>query len=80
MNLYLFAQCQIAMLGCTAIYLLSVPPGDDRRKWGFVVGLLNQWAWFYTAYHDGAWGIFFINSIYALSYVRGIRSHFGIHV
>jgi hypothetical protein len=74
MTVYDLAQAQIVLGGVCTIYLLS---GKSRYwRFGFVVGLLNQWAWFYSAYHDAAWGLALINVAYCLGYLRGIRNYF----
>lgn len=78
LSVYNLAQLQIVCFGLVAIGLLA--SRHPLWRWGFVLGLANQWAWFYVAWHDGAWGILLINIGYLVNYVRGIRNYFGVAV
>jgi hypothetical protein len=70
-TLYGFATAHMMVVGVLAIWLIASRP--HLQRWGFVLGLENQWAWYYVAIHDASWGIVAMNIIYTISYIRGIR-------
>ena len=74
MTLYALANAHLVAVGVLAITLISSRP--HLQRWGFVLGLYNQWAWWYVAWHDGAWGVAIANAAYAINYVRAIRTYF----
>lgn len=65
------SQISIFILGAGAIILVA-----KKNKWGFVLGLLSQTFWFYTAYTNEQWGIFLVSFIYAASWCLGIYEWF----
>ena len=74
MTLYHVAQTYIVVSAAATLYLCS----DSRRAYrrvGFAIGLFGQWAWFYSAYHDQAWGLALVNCMYLAAHVRGIITH-----
>lgn len=73
MTLYDLAQWQIAVLGVLVIWLVTT--GPRAARWGFAIGIVNLWAWFYVSYTTEAWGILFINFIYGARYVAGLRNY-----
>jgi len=75
MTLYAFATAHMMVVGVLTIYLIASRP--HLQRWGFVLGLLNQWAWFYVTIHDESWGIVAMNCLYAINYVRGIRMYWS---
>lgn len=71
-NLYTLANIHLFVVGAVAITLIASP---RTVKWGMVLGLWNQIAWWYVAIHDQAWGVVAVNALYAANYVRGIRNY-----
>ncbi len=72
------AQAQILIGGILAITLIA----DTRPRvqwWGFLVGLSNQWAWYYTAFSSEPWqwGVATINIAYCFNYVRGLKNRWA---
>lgn len=60
------AQAGIFVFAVSALFLIS-----RKNKWGFVLGLLSQPFWYYTAYHHKQWGIFFLNFVYTVVWSYG---------
>lgn len=73
MTLYTFANAHMLVVGVLTITLIA--SGPRLQRWGFALGLYNQWAWFYVAYHDHSWGIVAMNAAYTINYIRGIRMY-----
>jgi hypothetical protein len=71
--LYHFAQAQLVVVAVISVTLITHHP--RLAVWGFTLGLFNQWAWMYSAYHDSAWGLAIVNVAYIFSYIRGIRRY-----
>ncbi len=67
----LISQIAIFVLGSMAIFLVA-----NKIKWGFVLGLLSQPFWFYTAYHNEQWGMFLLCGIYTVNWSLGIWNWF----
>lgn len=67
------AQVAIFILGSSAIYLVGTT--GRFKKWGYLVGLVSQPFWFYTAWTTEAWGIFFMCFIYTYSWANGCRNY-----
>lgn len=65
------AQVGIVVLGTVSILLVA-----KKNKWGFVVGLLSQPFWLYTAYIHNQWGSFLVSIIYTFSWAYGIHEWF----
>lgn len=60
-QVYLFAMSMLAA------YLLT----SGKTKWGSLVGLWAQPAWFYSSWETGSWGIFAISFWFTFCYARG---------
>lgn len=67
----MFEQIFILILGSLAIFLIAI-----KNKWGFVVGLLSQPFWVYSAYKNEQWGIFILSIVYIINWSIGIYNHF----
>ena len=65
-----FCQIWIIILGGSAIWFVSRL--EDWRKWGYVLGLLSQPAWFYTALVNKQWGILLLSVWYTYAWGSGV--------
>ncbi|MDR0967786.1 MAG: hypothetical protein LBL75_03100 [Rickettsiales bacterium] len=68
--MYDLSQIIIFVCGTISIWLLT--SNNKWSKYGPIIGVLMQPAWFYVAIYDNQWGVFAVNVIYLLSYSRGI--------
>lgn len=66
-------QIWIAVFGCSAIWLVSRK--ESWRRWGFILGICSQPAWFYTTYVNEQWGIFTLAFLYTYSWCQGIYNY-----
>ena len=64
----------IAVLGGLAIWLLSLE-SNSWRRWGYLVGLISEPFWLYTALQYKQWGIVLLCIWYAGCYANGIRNN-----
>lgn len=67
----IISQIGITIFGVTAIILVA-----RKSKWGFVFGCLSQPFWFITSYINHQWGVFFLNFIYAGTWIYGVYNWF----
>jgi hypothetical protein len=67
------AQAWIIVFGCGAIWLVSARA--PYRRWGYVLGLVSQPAWFYAAWASGQWGVFAVSVIYLAAWIHGVRNY-----
>ena len=67
----IISQIGIVVFGAGAIILVA-----KKNKWGFVLGLISQPFWFFTSFINGQWGVFFVNIIYAGTWIFGIYEWF----
>ena len=67
-------QAIIALCGMASVWL-----SQDRRhawrKWACIVGLTAQPFWLYATWKAGQWGIFALTFVYALGWMRGIKTY-----
>lgn len=70
---YSYSQMGIVVFGVGALWLVG--KDGPYRKYGFIMGLLGQPFWFYTAIHTEQWGIFLIAVIYTITWIRGIYNN-----
>lgn len=63
-------QLVIMILGPAAV-ALSYTSNQRTRRWGPVLGLMGQVAWFYTLYVHAQWGAFIAGFAYTLSWTYG---------
>lgn len=75
MTLYTLASLHMMLVGVLSITLVASHP--RYLKWGFALGLWNQWAWYYVAWHDASWAIMVMNLVYTLNYLRGVRRYWS---
>ncbi|MBI4086053.1 MAG: nicotinamide mononucleotide transporter [Candidatus Liptonbacteria bacterium] len=65
------SQVGIFVLGVSSIILIG-----KKNRWGFVLALLAQPFWFYTAYVHQQWGVFGANFVYMASWLYGFYQWF----
>lgn len=70
----MIGQIWIAFFGVSAVWL-SMSPNPNTARWGCVCGMISQPAWFYETYMAEQWGIFALCWCYAVSWARGIKTH-----
>lgn len=63
-------QWLIAATGVPAIILVNAA-SERLRRWGPVLGLLGQPAWFYSTFVAEQWGTFFISFFYLAAWLLG---------
>lgn len=65
--------CQfiIVVFGLAAIILVG-----QGNRWGFVIGLIQQPAWFVTTFYNEQWGVLVLSVAYAGSWMLGIYHNF----
>jgi len=66
-------QWAIFILGGLAIWLLSTK--GKWRRWGFVVGVVSEPFWLYSAVKSDQWGVVILCVIYTCAYLNGVRNH-----
>ena len=71
LSLDIIAQIGITIFGVSAIVLVA-----RKNKWGFVLGMLSCPFWFITSYINEQWGVFFLNIIYAGTWIYGTYNWF----
>jgi len=67
-------QIWIALLGGLAIWLVGRI--ENWKKWGFVIGLIGQPAWFYTTIKHQQWGMVALSVWYTYAWIEGIYNYF----
>ncbi|HEY7824403.1 MAG TPA: hypothetical protein VIG24_16290 [Acidimicrobiia bacterium] len=65
------SQYWIAIFGVSAILLVN-QHSPKLRRWGPIMGMLSQPAWFYATWKAEQYGIFILSFIYAYSWGMGI--------
>lgn len=71
-----FIQFMILVTSLGSAWLLGAKEISQRR-WGFVVSLIGQPFWFWTAWYHRQWGVLAGVFWFAFCGLRGIRSHFA---
>lgn len=69
----MISQILIGILGVTAILLVGRK--DKWQRWGYIVGLIGQPFWFYSAYANEQWGIFVLSLFYTYSWGQGVYNY-----
>lgn len=69
----MISQFLIGIFGVTAILLVGRK--DKWQKWGYIVGLLGQPFWFYSAIINEQWGIVVLCIFYLYSWGQGAYNH-----
>ena len=67
-------QLVIVLTGCSAIFMVSRK--ESWSKYGYIVGLLGQPAWFYIGISNRNWGIVLLTIVYTFSWSQGIYFNF----
>ena len=67
-------QIFIALLGVMAVEF-SQSTNNKLKKWASVLGLLGQPFWFYMAYKNSSWGVFFLCILYTRAWGKGFVHH-----
>ncbi len=67
----LICQVVACICGVTSIFLIA-----RKNKWGFVVGLTAQPAWYYTTIFHEQWMILVLSIAYTLNWCYGIYNWF----
>lgn len=67
-------QIAIAVFGAGAAWL-SQARTFRMRRWACVFGMLAQPAFFWASWRAGQWGVFFLTTIYAGAWLRGVWTH-----
>ena len=67
-------QTMIFVLGGLTVWLISFKSRKVRLA-GFVVGVLSEPFWLYSAVTNAQWGIVILCVVYTGAYLNGVRSH-----
>ena len=70
------SQFLIFILGAMAIFMVSLPAVNPWQRYGYIVGLLSQPAWFYTSIYHRQIGVFLVSVVFTGSWVFGILVRF----
>ena len=73
-----FAQLLIVVFSVATAYLVTLRDPRQRR-WGYVLGLLGEPAWFWTTITHRQWGIAALCVWFTIMYIRGTLTHFSFH-
>lgn len=71
MDIELISQIFIPILSISGMFLVA-----RKNKWGFMLSLLSQPFWFYTAYVNQQWGIFINTTFFTLVFIYGTYNWF----
>jgi hypothetical protein len=66
----MISQVIIFVLGVPALWLVGRP--EKWSRWGFVLGLLAQPAWYYSTITNHQYGIVALNVFYTFCWLQGI--------
>ena len=69
----IICQIWIIVFGCSAIWLVGRL--EKQKRWGYVLGLMSQPAWFYTAIEHDQWGILALSLWYTYAWAQGIYNY-----
>lgn len=67
-------QVFIVVFGATGVFLVSTKKRKTKR-WGFLLGLLNQPFWWITTIRHKQWGILILCIWHTFSWANGLRNH-----
>jgi len=68
-------QVALAVLSIAAAYMVA--SDGPLQRWGYVVGLLSQPAWFATAVRSKQYGILLVALFYTGAWIQGIANRFN---
>jgi hypothetical protein len=66
----MIVQVFIILFSCSAIWLVGRK--EHWRRWGYILGLLGQPFWFYSAINASQWGIVALCCFYTYSWAQGV--------
>ncbi len=66
-------QISIALTGGAAIWLVSRL--EHWKRWGYIIGMIGQPAWFYATIASEQWGIFVLSLWYTYAWGQGIYNY-----
>lgn len=69
----MIAQIAIMIFGASAIWLVGRK--EHWKRWGYILGIIGQPFWFYTAYTNEQWGILIMCLFYFYAWLQGIYNH-----
>lgn len=73
--LSLAVMAQVAQPICSGLAIWLLNGRGSSPRWGTLIGLLGQSAWYYVATHPVQWGTLAATVIFTAAYARGIRRH-----
>lgn len=68
-----FIQVMIFIFGASGIWFVSRK--EDWKRWGYILGLMGQPFWFYSALTNEQWGILALTAFYTYSWSQGIFNY-----
>ena len=71
-NFIFSEQIYIALLGVSAIFM-SQSKNPKLHRYASIFGLVGQPFWFYMAYKNQAWGVFFLCLLYTWAWGKGFK-------
>ena len=66
-------QIGIALFGCSGIWFVSRK--EHWKRWGYILGMLGQPFWVWSALKAEQWGILFLTAWYTYSWGQGIWNY-----
>lgn len=66
-------QIFIFLFGASGIWFVSRT--EKWKRWGYILGMLGQPFWFYSAWETQQWGIFLLTIFYCYSWSQGIWNY-----
>ena len=66
----LIAQAMILVFGCSAVWFVGRK--EHWKRWGYILGMFSQPAWFYTTITHEQYGIALLSLWYTYSWGQGI--------
>jgi hypothetical protein len=70
MNADIITQVGILVLGCPAIWLVG--RRESWGRWGYLLGLLSQVFWVWTAIINQQWGVLMLSAWYTYAWGQGV--------
>jgi hypothetical protein len=63
---------QIIIVVTSALGIWLVTREEDWKRWGYIIGLIGQPFWLYSAIPNKQWGIALLSLFYIYSWSQGI--------
>lgn len=70
MSFETISQIMLFISGASSIWFLSRT--EEWKRWGFIIGILGQPFWLYSAIHNKQIGIVVLTLFYTYSFAQGI--------